>query len=336
MARFFGLLALATGLAQGQPQYRAFWADAFHAGYKNPGEVDRMIEDVVAARGNMILLEIRHRGGSYYLKSLEPPVEDATYTQGFDALQYLIERAHARGIEVHAWYPVTPLWPFARAPIDPRHVWHAHGPHAPGPDMWMTVSSAGRVSTSVDPGHPDVLQYLADVILEPARHYDLDGLHLDYIRYPEDANYGWNPAAVERFQRLENRAGNPLAGDARWSEFRRRQVTQLVRQIYLRLQSIRPQAKLSAALITWGNGPASDAEFRSKDAYSRVFQDWRGWLEEGILDLGIPMNYFRDQTNRAFFDRWNEYEKDRQYNRGVLIGPAIYLNSVPESMAQLG
>ncbi|MGH9722971.1 MAG: family 10 glycosylhydrolase [Bryobacteraceae bacterium] len=327
-------LLLSAGMLAAQ-QYRGFWADAFHKGYKNPAEVDQMVDDVVASRANAIFVEVRHRGGSYYLKSLEPPVEDAEYTQGFDALQYLIERAHARGIEVHAWFPVTPLWPFARPPVDPRHVWHAHGPQAQGDQMWMTVSAAGGVSTSVDPGHPDALQYLAGVIIEPARHYNLDGLHLDYIRYPEDANYGWNPLAAERFRRLENRTGTPAASDPRWSEFRRRQVTELVRQIYLRANAIRPSIKISAALISWGNGPLSDAEFRTKDAYTRVFQNWRGWMEEGILDLGIPMNYFREAANASFFDRWIEYEKDRQFNRGVLIGPAIYLNSIPESMAQL-
>ncbi len=164
----------------------------------------------------------------------------------------------------------------------------------------------------------------------------MDGIHLDYVRYPEDANYGWNPTAVARFQRLYNRTGPPAASDPAWAQFRRDQVTALVRQIYLRAFAIRPTLKVSAALITWGNGPASDAEYRTRDAYSRVFQDWRGWLEEGIVDLGIPMNYFRENASQApMFNRWMEYEKDRQYGRGLVIGPAIYLNGIEASMAQL-
>ena len=200
----------------------------------------------------------------------------------------------------------------------------------------MTVASGGKVSTSLDPGHPDAARYMADVILEPAQHYEVDGIHLDYIRYPEDANYGWNPTAIARFQRLYNRTGTPAASDPAWAQFRRDQVTALVRQIYLRAFAIRPSIKVSAALVTWGNGPASDAEYRAKDAYSRVFQDWRGWLEEGILDLGIPMNYFRENAcPGAHVDRWMEYEKDRQYGRALVIGPAIYLNGIADSMAQL-
>lgn len=335
------VVLLAFSAAQAQ-QYRGYWADAFHPGYRNPAELDRLIEDVVTSRCNAVFLEARLYGRSYYLKSLEPPIDDPQYQQGFDALEYLIERAHARGIEVHAWLPVTPLWPYTQPPADPRHVWHTHGPRAAGDQMWMTVSQAGRLATSLDLGHPDALRYLADVIVEPARHYDLDGLHLDYIRYPEDVfdqgvrhYFGWNPVAVERFRRLENGTGIPSPTDPRWSAFRRRQVTELVRQVYVRAIAIKPSIKVSAALITWGDGPVSDDHYRTKDAYTRVFQDWRGWLEEGILDLGIPMNYFRETTNAAFFDRWIEYEKDRQYNRGVVIGPAIYLNSIPNSLGQL-
>ena len=297
-----------------------------------------MVENLALAKANTIIVQVRRRADSYYLNSLEPPAQDATYAPGFDVLEYLIGKARPLGIEVHAWFNVGPMWPTTLAPPrDPRHIWHSHGPNASGDDMWMSIDSTGRlVSSSLDLGHPDAARYLADVILEPVKHYELDGIHLDYVRYPEDANYGWNPKAVERFQRLANRTGRPAANDPAWSEFRRRQVTGLVRQIYLRAYAIRPSTKVSAALITWGNGPLSDAEFRAKDAYSRVFQDWRGWMEEGILDLGIPMNYFAESRYAAWIDRWLEYEKDRQFGRAIMPGLGIYLNSIPDSIAQAG
>ena len=119
----------------------------------------------------------------------------------------------------------------------------------------MTVSNAGKISTSLDPGHPDAARYTADVILEPAQYYEVDGIHLDYVRYPEDANYGWNPTAVARFQRLYNRTGTPAVSDPAWAQFRRDQVTALVRQIYLRAFAIRPSIKVSAALIIMGERP---------------------------------------------------------------------------------
>jgi len=333
------LLVLATPAAElAAQQYRAFWADAFHSGFKTAGEIDELVENVARARGNAIFMQARRRGDVYYLRGTsEPPAQDASYSPNFDALQYLIERAHARGIEVHAWFVVYPLWLAAPSapPQNRDHLWHRHGPQASGDDMWMSVSSTGLTGNALDPGHPEVLRYLADVITEPARHYDIDGIHLDYIRYSEDADYGWNPKAVERFRRLENRTGAPGANDAAWSEFRRRQVSALVRQVYLRAFEIRPSIRISAALISWGNGPVNDAGFLASEAYRRVFQSWRGWLEEGILDLGIPMHYFREAANAAFLDRWLEFAKDRQYRRAYVPGLAPYLNSIPETLAQI-
>ena len=103
------LLLLTLVLPVFGQQYRAFWADAFHYCYKTPAQIDQMVDDVLTAKCNTIIMEVRNRGGSYFLKSIEPPTEDSDWSPSFDALQYLIEKAHARNIEVHAWYPVTPL-----------------------------------------------------------------------------------------------------------------------------------------------------------------------------------------------------------------------------------
>jgi len=317
-------------------QYRAYWLDAFHDGYKSPAHVDQMIEDVIRSKANAIFVQMRRRADSYYVKSLEVPAQDATYSRSFDALQYIVERAHARGIEVHAWFIVYPLWPTTIAPpLDPDHLWHKHGPRAQGDDMWMSISSTGAIGGGLDPGHTAVQRYLAEVITDPIRHYDIDGVHLDYIRYSEDANYGWNPRSIERFSRLELRDGRPLANDPAWSDFRRRQVTEFVRQIYLRSLALKPSIKVSAALISWGNGPGSDSAFRATDAYARVFQDWRSWIEEGILDIAMPMHYFRDSSNASFLDRWLEFVRDRQFKRRYLPGLAIYLNPIADSISQI-
>lgn len=332
-----GLFAVLSASAQ---QYRAYWADAFNRGFKTPAQVDQMIEDVVASRANTIIIQVRQRGNSFYLNSLEPLAEDATWSTSFDPLQYLMERAKPRGIEVHAWFTITPVWFSANAPRDPKHIFNQHGPRAPGDEMWMTVGSSGAVSPSfVDMGHPGVTKHTADVILHLVRHYDVDGVHLDYIRYPEPANgsgdHGYNPRALDRFNRQELLEGQPRSTDLRWTDFRRRQVTQFVRQVYLRVNELKPKVKVSGALITWGNGPLNDAEYRTRDAFSAVYQDWRAWLEEGILDIAMPMNYFAEPRNAAFLDRWMEFEKDRQYRRMTLIGLGNYLSPIEGGIAQL-
>jgi hypothetical protein len=137
----------------------------------------------------------------------KPPfTEDPAVPDYFDPLAYLIERAHRRGIAVHAWVPVTPFWNRDQPPKDPRHAWYLHGPQAVGDDLWLSVSNLGRTTTYVDPGNPGVMRYLADVIVDIPRHYNVDGIHLDYIRYPAGKgaafDFGWNPGAVARFNRL--------------------------------------------------------------------------------------------------------------------------------------
>ncbi len=312
-----------------------FWVDAFHPGFKSPDEAARLVEDAASAGANALFVQARRRGDSYYTDSPEPPAQDPAYAPGFDALRYLTAKAHARGIEVHAWFVVYPLWPVAFAPpLDPRHLWHRHGPRAEGTGMWMSIGSKGEIGGSLDPGHPGVQRYLADLIVDPVSKYDIDGVHLDYVRYSEDADHGWNPTSVERFRRLAGGEGSPAPNDPAWAAFRRDQVTRLVREVYLRSIAAKPSIKVSAALISWGNGPANDAGWRSTDAYARVFQDWRSWMEEGILDLAIPMHYFREPANASFLDRWLAFARDRQFNRRYVAGLAPYLNSIPDSMAQ--
>ncbi|MEP7362003.1 MAG: family 10 glycosylhydrolase [Acidobacteriota bacterium] len=332
------LLLAASVQPERAEQYRAFWVDAYHAGYKNAAEVDRLVEDVVASHCNAIFLQVRRRADSYYLKTLEVPAQDPTYTQDFDALEYLIERAHVRGIEVHAWFVVYPLWqPNLPPPTNPAHLYYQHGPGKFGRDLWLSFSSTGRIGNSLEPGHPDVQRYLAAVITEPLKLYDIDGIHLDYIRYEEGADYGYNFVAVERFRRLTNAnvAQPPQATPAEWNTFRRNQVTGLVRQLYLRAHELKPNVKMSAALISWGDAPATEAGFQGSASYSKVFQDWIGWMKEGILDLGVPMHYFRDSNGAARLQAWFEFARNYQYDRRYLPGIGLYLNPVSASQRQM-
>jgi hypothetical protein len=109
-----------------------------------------------------------------------------------------------------------------------------------------------------------------------------------------------------------------------------------VRRVYLTVTAINPRLRVSAALSTSGDAPSSLAAWYASTPYAYHLQDWRSWLEEGILDLGLPMTYKREYSaqERAQFDGWIAWEKDHQYGRGVAVGTALYLNAVPDSMAQ--
>jgi hypothetical protein len=111
----------------------------------------------------------------------------------------------------------------------------------------------------------------------------------------------------------------------------------LVRKIYLKAITLKPNLKVSSAVITWGDGPTAEGDWEKSRAYTDVLQDWRGWLEEGIIDMVVPMNYFNEwnSTQQVWYNKWIEWEKDHQYDRQIVIGPAIYTQYIEQSLEQI-
>ncbi len=328
----------ATAWAEGEKEVRAFWADAFAAGLKTRAEIDQLVARVQEANANTIIAQVRRRGDSFYINSAEPFTEDTTVEAGLDPLAYLLERAHAAGLEVHAWVAVntiysghpfiaTAAWP-CMVPCSPDHVFNTHGFFVTGDDNWLTQThpnfTAGTVRYPatgtpliplgwrlsdgnwwMDPGHPAAADYTVNVIKHLVANYAIDGLHLDRIRYPEmpiarptptgpiGFATGYNPVSVRRFNAAFGRAEGTLPDpwDADWSQWRRDQMNQLVRRLYLEIVHVKPKMKVSASTIAFWRGPGQLGGFQNTEAYSRVYQDWDGWLRDGFLDLNVPMIY---------------------------------------------
>ena len=337
-----GILQQAATKKRSRSEFRAFWVDAFHAGIKSPGEIDQLIRDVRAARANAVLVQVRRRGDAYYNRSIEPRAAELRKQPDFDPLAYLIEAAHAARprIEVHAWLAAMPLATASAPPAAPEHVFHSHGPAAPGEEMWLSVAADGSLAVedtlSLDPGHPAAAQHIVDVVLNLVRSYRVDGIHFDRIRYAGQA-FGYNPVSLARYAAATGATGTPAPADPAWQAWRRDQLTALMRQIYLEAIALKPKLKVSAATITWGNGPANDAEWQQASALTGVFQDWPGWLRDGILDMAIPMNYDReaDARQKVWFDNWIEWEKNHRSGRHLVIGLGAFLNTAQDSATQV-
>jgi len=388
-SRRFGLVVLALAVSfattarprtDAGPEVRAFWVDAFNPGIKTHAEVDLLIARARSANANTIIAQVRRRGDSYYLNSLEPFVEDTAVAAGFDPLAYLIEQAHAEGLEVHAWvianaiYSGNPLvatatWP-CRVPCSPDHVFNQHGFFAPGDENWLTRThpafTAGTVSVGtvvppgwrltdgnwwVDPGHPGVAEHMVSVYRHLVQWYDVDGLHLDRIRYPEmpisrpapggpiGFSTGYNPVSVRRFNAANGRAAGSLPDpwDPAWNDWRREQMNALMRRIYLETISVKPHVKVSASTITFFRGPTALGGFSRTEAYSRVYQDWDAWTRDAFLDVNVPMVYKDDNVleTRNQFDDWTNFARTHQYRRQVAIGIGAFVNSFSGSLAQI-
>ncbi len=323
-------------------EFRAFWVDAFHDGIKTPEQVDQLLADVKRANANAVIAQVRRRGDAYFNKALEPRTEDPRLQPGFDALQYLINQARSSTprIEVHAWLATLPIWNSATPPQSPDHVFHQHGPGATGRDYWLMTRVDGTERSGaeyvLDPGHPDVVEYTVRQYENVVSEYNVDGIHLDLVRYM-GADWGYNPTSLERYRAQTGATGTPDPQNEQWKEWRREQVNNLMRQVYLRSIAVRQEVKVSVAVIAWGAGPTSLEEYQRSAPMQEVMQDWDRWLREGCVDLVIPMNYDREHVpeQKQWYDQWITWEKDHQYERQIAVGPAIYLNSITGSLAQI-
>jgi uncharacterized lipoprotein YddW (UPF0748 family) len=338
---FAVLLAACSARAQ---ELRGLWADAFHDGMRTSSQVTQLVENARAGNFNAVFVQVRKRGDAYYNSTLEPKATDVS-PQSFDPLADLIAKANTGGpkIEVHAWIVTYNIWNSqSTAPSQVAHPYNLH------PD-WLTEKDDGTrwdgANYAFDQAHPEVQAHTFAVCQDILTRYAVDGLHFDYIRYTDSNSsvgnqpWGYHPVALQRFRALTGRTDRPAATDVQWLQFRRDQVTALVRKVYLHGWKTRPAARISGALICYGGAPTAltAAAFSQRDAYGRVLQDWRGWMQEGILDLAIPMIY-RDYSvaaRRTEYDAWCAWTRDQQFGRMGAAGAGIYLNSVSSGIAEI-
>ena len=335
------------------PELRAVWVDAFHDGFKTPQQVDDLVSWARAANVNALFVEVRRRGDAYYLKSIEPRAEDPDLAPDFDALQYLIDRAHAgtQRLQVHAWLATLPIWwQHDAPPAAPNHVFNLRGLSADPANTWLMYRDDGEAWAGtndggggmyyLDPGNPDVQRFTTEVNLNVLRNYDVDGIHLDQVRYYEgDAlRWGYNPTSVARFNQQFGRdpSTQPAPNDPDWIAWRRDQVTALVRQIYTEAKAIKPNVAVTAAVVTWGRGPQTLADWDTQPAYASVLQDWRSWMQQGIVDYLLPMDYYREEGQQSgWFDTWTQWQVKYTGRANVVLGLGSYLNTADGVLAQL-
>jgi len=329
------LLALTlngTAAEQAKPEFRAMWISSYSsdADMISPANIDRLVADAKKANLNALIVQVRKTGDALYNSDYEPRAENLRLPD-FDPLAYIIEKAHVQGIEVHAWLNTYKVWEKGSFPQSPNHVFNQH-------PEWISKSIAGTRDRSgqyaLDPGAKPVQDFLYEIYMDVLRKYDVDGIHLDYVRY-WDKSYGYSDLAVSRFNRATGRTGVPKPADPIWCEWRRDRVTDLVRQIYIGAKVIKPWVKVTAAVVASQPCPR---DFRNSHPYGSLLQDWERWTREGIVDAVIPMNY-KTETNAKsakLFRDWIEgmvrWKHDRHVYNGILIqGTKSFLTQIEAS-----
>ena len=325
----------ATDQAQQPEQWRSYWVDAFNEGIYNADQAAQLVEDALAVNANALIVQTARRYDCFCNRALYPRTDAAVAPAPFDPLETIIEQAHAAGLEVHAWVNVNTFWNSATPPRSPEHAFNQHGPTAEGRDRWLNKKYDGTelqgANAYADPGHPEVANYIVDAIRSIVSEYDVDGINLDYVRYPDFnsqtgvSDWGYNDVSVARFQQATGRSDVPAPSDAQWTDWRRDQVTSLVRKIYLGIWDVDPQARLSMDAITYGNGPQAVGGWEATRTYAEVLQDWVGWLDEGIMDTAVTMNYKRNwmPAQKQMYSEWAEFLADNQGQRPAVNGPGL-------------
>jgi uncharacterized lipoprotein YddW (UPF0748 family) len=273
----------------GSKPIRAIWVTRWD--YKTPGDIARVMENCKNAGFNTVLFQVRGNGTVCYPSKIEPWADEfGGRDPGFDPLAVACKEAHRRGLQLHAWANVVPGWRGDKPPSNPKQLYNAH-PDWFWKDAWGKRQPLGWYC-SVNPCYPEVRKYLTSVMKEIVANYPIDGLHLDYIRFPNEWNdsyasgtsvpdYPRDPRTLMIFRKATGKT--PDAAPAIWNAWRTECITQVVRDIRKMVDRTDRKVKLTAAV-----GAVPD------EARKNHFQDARGWMADGLVDAVFPMNYDND------------------------------------------
>lgn len=272
-------------------------------------ELCDILDRLQAAGINTVLFQARIRSTTAYPSAIEPWDGAFTGKAGvgptYDPLRLAVEECHKRHMELHAWVVAFPVCKVAtERQLGKRALPRQH------PELCRKCGD----QWIMDPGVPETADYIAEICAEIVRNYDVDGIHLDYIRYPEKG-IAWNDRAT--FKKYGK--GQSLA------EWRRANVTRVVKRIHDTVKAIRPWVKMSCSPV----GKYADLPRQSSygwNARDAVSQEAQEWLKDGLMDMLFPMMYFDGVHFYPFAQDWQEHSAGRP----VAPGLGIYFLSPKE------
>lgn len=278
----------------------------------------RRLDQMARLGCNAVIVQIRPAADAFYPSAIEPWSRYLTGKQGvapepyYDPLQFMIEEAHKRNMEFHAWFnPFRALVDSKKNPNPPQHVTRQH------PD-WV-VSYGGK--SYLNPGIPEAREYVTEVLMDVVKRYDIDAVHLDDYFYPyriAGVPFG-DGAAFIRY--------NPgkIADKEDW---RRNNVS-------LFIQNLNDRIKMQKSYVKLGISPFGVWRNQSKDTagsptrggqtnYDDLYADVRLWMEKGWIDYLLPQLYWEHGHRLVAFETLLPWWRDHTYGRQVYFGLGLY------------
>jgi uncharacterized lipoprotein YddW (UPF0748 family) len=245
-----------------------------------------MLDRAVQLKLNAVIFQVRPSCDALYVSPFEPWSEYLTGTMGkapqpfYDPLAFVIDEAHRRGLELHAWFnPYRAHHADARSPIAANHISRTR------PDL---VRRYGKYLW-LDPGEPEVQDYSLRVVLQVVKRYDIDAVHFDDYFYP---------------YREKDGAGRPadFPDDPSWAKFgangklarddwRRENVNRFIQRVQTEVHAAKPWVKFGISPFgIWR--PGNPPQIKGKDAYAELYADARKWIISGWADYFAPQLYW--------------------------------------------
>ena len=355
--RLSAITLLFASMAQAQaPEVRALWV--VRTTLTSPEKIQQLVSSAADNGFNTLIVQIRGRGDAYYNSRVEPRATDLIdQPASFDPLALTLTEAHKRGLKVHAWINTNLLANLDALPTQPDHVYNKHPEWLAVPKPvaaelynvsprdpifrqkiveWSKANRGELEGVYTGPANPKVRDHIYNLWMDVLKHYPVDGLHFDYVRFASP-DFDYSRTSLKKFRKwLEPQLSsderkrlkdtlktNPLAAPEmfapKFADFQRLQVTTLVERIYRAVKKRKPGVLVSAAVF------AND-----ENAYTRRFQDWRRWLQMGILDVACPMAY---STDTAVFQKQIEVATTTAHNAKRQVWAGIGAYRIPSESA---
>ena len=266
---------------------------------------------------NTVIVQVRPSADALYDSPFEPWSHYLTGRQGqppypyYDPLVFMIEQAHLRNMEFHAWFnPFRALVDAGSNPNPHDHVTHKH------PDWVVTYDGKALLN----PGIPEAREYVLKVILDVVKRYDIDAVHLDDYFYPYRAG-----SAVFNDAFSFKKFGKEFANKDDW---RRNNVNLFVATLSTNIKSLKPYVKFGVSPFgVWRNNnkdPEGSNTKAGQTNYDDLYADVLLWMKSGWVDYCVPQLYWEHNHRLVAFDILLPWWESHNYGRHLYYGLGVY------------
>lgn len=326
---FYILISFQFGYAQ-KFDFKGLWITRFQLTSKE--SIKKIISFAEKAGFNNLLVQVRGRGDAFYQSNIVSKSDVLANTgdnKNFDPLALVIEEAHKKNMKVHAWLNTLFVWSKPEMPKDKNHIVNRH------PD-WIMQNVEGNLSMSylqdnnvegffLSPYKVEVKNYFSKIMMELIDNYNLDGVHLDYIRYPSE-NFGYTPEIRNEFKMRTGK--DPISLNINsslshrdtkllkeWRKFRAGKLTEFLNHIVREAKKVNSDIVLSCAV-------KPDIQISKK----HYLQFWDDWLNNKTIDFVVLMNY---TSSNKEFNRRMRTALDIVPGNNVIIGISTFNQTIP-------